>query len=268
MFYYHNHRKRKLRIHISPRNKLMENQWAGCQILILILILADTKYRWQQNQSSSCLDVSLDDNMQQQSYQMKCIYSAGWGNKVHRGRMPGNVSTLTSNVIIELHFYNGLASARHCSPQLDMWGFIFQPTATWLRTSKVTEVFPVIHLVVQMFIAGTGMLNHTHCKSVLVQVVVKGDREHDGCAIRANPALHVEEVVGQQADSTCGSVVILCEGAHFGLGGANGRLGRVLTEATCHVYPIQARRRQIRTITTNQLLTFMSHTLLTFDEIN
>lgn len=109
-----------------------------------------------------------------------------------------------------------------------------------------------------MFVAGTGLLNHAHGKSVLVQVVVKGHREHDGDALGANPALHMEQVVGQQADSACGSVVILYEGAHFGLGDTDGRLGRVLTEATCHVYPIQERRRQILTIRYYQLITFTS----------
>lgn len=60
--------------------------------------------------------------------------------------------------------------------------------------------------------------------------------------------MHMEQVVGQQAHGARRRVVILCEGAHFGLGDADGRLGRVLTEATCQVYPIQERRRQICTI--------------------
>lgn len=34
MFYCHNHRKRECGIYISSRSKLMENQWAGCQILM------------------------------------------------------------------------------------------------------------------------------------------------------------------------------------------------------------------------------------------
>lgn len=256
MFYYHNHRKGESRIHISPTNKLMENQWADCQILILVLILVVKK---AQMTAKSVFLLSR----RQQTAVVKVIYSTGWGNKVHRGKMPGIFSSLLAHFIIELHFYNGFAITRHRSPQIDIWSSIFQPTATWLRASKVTEVFPIIHLVVQMFITGTGMLNHTHSKSVLVQVVVKGDREHDSYALRTNVAGHMEEVVGQQPDSTCGSVVILYEGAHFSEGGTNGRLGRVLTVATFHVYPMQE-RRQILTVTTNQLLTFMSHTLLTW----
>ncbi|KAG7243542.1 hypothetical protein INR49_011098 [Caranx melampygus] len=94
-----------------------------------------------------------------------------------------------------------------------------------LRAGEVTEVFPVVHLVIQMFVAGTGVLNHAHGQTVLIQVVVKGHREHDGHALGANPALHMEQVIGQQADSTRGSVVVLGEGAHFSLGGADRRLG-------------------------------------------
>lgn len=156
--------------------------------------------------------------------------------KVQKGTTPES-STLTTHFIIELHFNNGFANTRHCSPQINIRSFIFQPRAICLRASQVTEVFPIIHLAVQMFVTGTRMLNHTHGKPVLVQVVVKGHREHNGHAFRANPALHMEQVVGQQADSARGSVVVLGEGAHFTPGGTNRRLGRVLTEATCHVNP-------------------------------
>lgn len=100
-----------------------------------------------------------------------------------------------------------------------------------LRAGEATEIFPIIQLVVQMFVTGTGMLNHTHSQLVLVQVVVIGHREHDDQALGANSALHMEQVVGQQANRARGSVVILSKGAHFGLGGANRRLGRVVTEA-------------------------------------
>lgn len=101
-----------------------------------------------------------------------------------------------------------------------------------LRAGEVTEVFPIVQLVVQVFVAVTGLLNHTHSQPVLVQVVVKRHREHDGHAVGANPALHMEQVVGQQANCARGGVVVLGEGADFGLGGANRGLGRVVTEAT------------------------------------
>lgn len=159
--------------------------------------------------------------------------------------MPVDLSALMTHFIIELHFNNSFANARHCSPHIDIRSFIFQPAATWLRASKATEVLPIIHLVIQMFVAGAGMLHHTYGKPVLVQVVVEGHREHDGQALRTNPAMHMEQVVGQQAHSARGRVVILCEGAHFGPGDADSRLGRVLAEATCQVYPVQERRRQI-----------------------
>lgn len=141
-----------------------------------------------------------------------------------------------THFIIELQFYNSFANGRHCSPQINICSFIFQPTAVCLRAGEFIEVFPIIHLLVQIFVTGTGLLNHTHGQPVLVQVVVKGHREHNGHALRANPALHMEQVIGQYAHSACGSVVILDERAHFDLGGANCRLGRVVTEATFHVY--------------------------------
>lgn len=170
---------------------------------------------------------------------MKFIYSVGYtSNKVHKDRTPAASSTLTTHFIIELHFNYGFADTRHCSPQVNICSFIFQPTAVCLRAGEVTEVFPIIQLIVQMFVTGTGLLNHTHGKPVLVQVVVKGHREHNGHALGANSALHMEQVVGQQADSASGSVVVLGEGAHFSLAGTNRRLGRVLTEATCHIDPI------------------------------
>lgn len=162
--------------------------------------------------------------------------------------MPADLSALTTHFIIELHFNNSFANTRHCSPHVDIWSFVFQPAATWLRASKATEVLPIIHLVIQMFVAGTGMLHHAYGKPVLVQVVVKGHRKHDGQALRTNPAMHMEQVVGQQAHGARGRVVILREGAHLGLLDADSRLGRVLTEATCQVYPIQGRGRQICTI--------------------
>lgn len=112
-----------------------------------------------------------------------------------------------------------------------------------------------------MFVACTGVLNHTHRQTVLVQITVEGHGKHDGHALGANPALHVEQVVGQQADGARGSVVVLGEGTHFSLGGANRGLGRVEAEATCHVYPIQDTKRYIFTITTEQLKTFISHTV-------
>lgn len=168
-------------------------------------------------------------------------------------------STLTAHFIIELHFNYGFPDGRHCSPQINIRGSVLQPTAIGLRAGEATEVFPVVHLVVQMFVAGTGLLNHAHGQTVLVQVVVKGHREHDGHALGANPALHMEQVIGQQADSTRGGVVVLGEGAHFSLGGADRRLGRVLTEAARHVNPTRGSRGQNITVTINQLTTFMSH---------
>lgn len=140
--------------------------------------------------------------------------------------------TLATHFIIELHFNNGFANRRHCSPQIDIFSLIFQPTAVCLGAGEVTEVFPIVHLVVQLLVAGTGLLDHAHGKPVLVQVVVIGHGEHDDQALGANPALHMEQVVGQQAHSACGGVVILNEGAHFGLGDTNRRLRRVVTEAT------------------------------------
>lgn len=184
------------------------------------------------------------------------VYLFSWVQKQQSTEAEQHFSTLMTHFIIKLHFNNGFAITRHCSPQINICGFILQPRAVCLRADKVTEVFPIIHLAVQMFVAGTGLLNHAHGQQVLVQVLVEGHRKHDGNAIGAHPALHVEQVVGQQADRARGGVVVLGEGAHFGLGGTNRRLGRVLTEATCHVNPVQKRRRQILTITTNQSATF------------
>ncbi|TNN56798.1 hypothetical protein EYF80_032976 [Liparis tanakae] len=69
-----------------------------------------------------------------------------------------------------------------------------------------------------LFVATARMLDHAHGQPVTVQVAVKRHREHDGHALGANPALHVEQVVGQQADGARGGVVVLGEGAHFSLG--------------------------------------------------
>jgi len=104
---------------------------------------------------------------------------------------------------------------------------------------EARQVFPIIQLLVQLFVAVTRKLNHAHGQPVIVEVVVKRHREHDGHALGANPALHVEQVVGQQADGARGGVVVLGEGAHFSLGGTNRRLGRVVTETTGHVDPVQ-----------------------------
>lgn len=82
-----------------------------------------------------------------------------------------------------------------------------------------------------MFVTGAGMLHAAHGQTVLVQVVVKGHREHNGHALGVNPALHIEQVVGQHADRACGRVVVLGEGADFCHGGADRGLGRVMTEA-------------------------------------
>ncbi|PWA17668.1 hypothetical protein CCH79_00008250, partial [Gambusia affinis] len=46
-----------------------------------------------------------------------------------------------------------------------------------------------------MFVAGPGMLDHTYSQPVLVNVVVERHGEHEGHALRTNPALHVEQVV-------------------------------------------------------------------------
>lgn len=115
--------------------------------------------------------------------------------------------------------------------------FIFQATPVGLGAREAAEVFPIVQLLVQMFVTGPGLLHHTHGQPVLVQVVVKGHGEHDGHALGANAAPHVEEVVGQQADGTRGRVVVLREGADFCLLGSNGGLRRVVAEATGHVDP-------------------------------
>lgn len=162
-----------------------------------------------------------------------------WGyksNKVQIGRAPTAFSALTTHFIVELDFYDGIADTGHRGPQINICGFVFQPTAAGVGAGEVTEVFPVVQLVVQMFVAGTGLLNHANGQPVLVQVAVEGHGEHDGHALGTNAALHMEQVVGQQADSARGGVVVLDEGAHLCLGGANRGLGRMLTEATCHVH--------------------------------
>lgn len=164
---------------------------------------------------------------------MKFIYSVGYKrNKVHRGRTPVDFSTLLTHFIIELHLNNGFAGTGHCSPQINICRSISHRRATCLRAGKVTEVFPIIHLVVQMFVTSMGLRNHAHGQPVLVQVAVVGHGEHDGHALGANPALHIEQVIGQQANSARGSVVVLGKGAHFSFAGTNRRLGRVLREAT------------------------------------
>lgn len=190
------------------------------------------------------------------------VYSFCWVQKQTKHKEEEHqpdFSILTTHFIIELHFNNGFADAWHRSSHINICSFIMQPAAASLRADEVTGVLPIIQLVVQMFVAGTGMLDHTHGQAVLVQVVVKGHRKHDGHAFGTNPTLHVEQVVGQQADGARGSVVILGEGAHLGLGGTNRGLRRVLTEAARHVHPAQERGWQILTVTTNQSISFMSH---------
>lgn len=168
-------------------------------------------------------------------------------------------NTLTTHGVEELYFNNGFAHSRHGCPQINICRFIFQAATNCLRAAEVTEVFPIIHLVVQLFVAGPGMVNHAHSQPVFVQVLVEGHGEHDGHTLRANPALHMEQVVGQQADSACGSVVILGKGAHFGLGAANRGLRWVMAEASCHVYPVKESDTQLLTTAANQLSTSMSH---------
>lgn len=69
----------------------------------------------------------------------------------------------------------------------------------------------------------------------------------------------MEQVVGHQADSSCGGVVVLGEGAHLRLARANRGLRRVLTEATCHVNPIEEGDgdKSLPSLPARQEITFM-----------
>lgn len=113
---------------------------------------------------------------------------------------------------------------------------ILQPAPACISTLKITEVFPIIHLVIEVFVTFSGLFKYTYGQLVLVQVAVKWDREHDAHPLGACAALHVEDVIGQQAHSTGGSVVVFGESAHLGFGAADGGLRGVLGEATAHVH--------------------------------
>lgn len=107
-----------------------------------------------------------------------------------------------THFIINLHFYYSLANTRHSGPQINTQTFIFQPSAAFLRANKVTEIFPLAHMVVQFFIACAGFLKHAQSKLVVVQVVVVRHGEHDSDAFGASLGVSVVKVVGQQAVST------------------------------------------------------------------
>lgn len=144
-----------------------------------------------------------------------------------------------THFVIQLHFNDGFANGGHCGPEINVRRLVHQPAAVFFGAGEAGEVFPIVQLLVQLFIAGPGLLHHAHGQPVLVQVVVKRHRKHDGHALGADAALHVEQVVGQQADGARGGVVVLGEGAHFSPGRADGGLGRVVAEAARHVDPVE-----------------------------
>lgn len=134
MLYYHNQRQRECTIYISPRNKLMENQWAGCQILISF-----SGHKTQMTAKSVFLSSGCFSGWQQKSDQMKFVYSVGYkSNTVQKGRTPVDSSILTTHFIIELHFNNGFANGRHGSPHVDIFSFIFQPAAMCLGAGEAS----------------------------------------------------------------------------------------------------------------------------------
>lgn len=144
---------------------------------------------------------------------------------------------LRTHFVVELGFHNGFPDAGHSCSHFYVVSLVHDPGATFIRAGKFSDIFPIIHLIVQSFVAGVGLLHDADCQAVTVQVAVERHREHDGDAIGANAALHVEEVVGQEADAPGGGVVVLNEGADFRHGGAYGGLRGVMGEAAGHVNP-------------------------------
>lgn len=94
-----------------------------------------------------------------------------------------NKTSLMTHFIVELHFNDALAVAGHRSPQINVCGSVLKPTAAHLRADESALLFPVVHLFVQLFVAGPGLLDHAHSQTILVHVVVVGHGEHDGHAI-------------------------------------------------------------------------------------
>lgn len=104
-------------------------------------------------------------------------------------------------------------------------------------THEVSEVFGFVHVLVQLLITGPRVLEDAQCQLVLVEVVVKGDGEHDRHHLVALFGSHVKQLIGQDAHGAGGRVIVLGEGANLGFGGAHCGLWRAVDESALNVHP-------------------------------
>ncbi len=148
---------------------------------------------------------------------------------------------LVAKCIIQLQFHNSSALIGHAGPHIQLLLTEYQPRAVGLVAHKVGEILAVVHVIEQLVIAGTSGLKDAHAQPVLIDVVVKGHREHDGHQPVDGAVAHVDQLIGHDPHSTGCCVVILDEGTHLRMGGADSWLWRAEGETTFHMHPAGGR---------------------------